>query len=161
MKRQHLRLHRLLRRRASDPSGQSIVEFALMMPVLLLMLMGALDVGRMYYTHLAIQNAAGEGALYAAIHPNCVHASDGPECADPDNAEFRARHESPSGLIDWRRITIDVEPADRSGLREGDPIAIIVRYRYDILTPVISPLAEDGKLSLVARAVQNVIDLEK
>ncbi|HEY4691660.1 MAG TPA: TadE/TadG family type IV pilus assembly protein [Anaerolineae bacterium] len=149
------------RLRRSGETGQSLVEFALMLPFLLLMLMGTLDVGRLYFAYVAIQNAAGEGALYAAIHPNCIHASDGPDCADPNNAEYRARHESPAGGIDWRRTTVEVEPVDRSGLREGDPITLIVHYDYYILTPVISPLVKDGKLQLTARAVQNVIDLEK
>ncbi|HJW84887.1 MAG TPA: TadE family protein [Anaerolineae bacterium] len=151
---------RSLRKPAPTERGQSLVEFALMLPVLLTMLMGTLDIGRMYFAYIAIQNAAGEGALYAAIHPNCARASDGPQCADPNNAEFRAIHESPGGAVDWTRVTIEVEPADRSGLREGDPITIQVRYQYDILTPVISPLVTDGKLGLTARAVQNVLDLE-
>jgi len=51
------------------------------LPVLLIMLMGTLDIGRMYFAYIAIQNAAGEGALYAAIHPDCVRASDGPQCS--------------------------------------------------------------------------------
>lgn len=141
--------------RPSGERGQSLLEFALMMPVLLLMLMGALDVGRMYFTFIAIQNAAGEGALYAAINPRCIHASD---CPDPNNAEYRAKHESPSGLVDWGRIQISVEPADPTTLHEGEPITIIVRYDYDILTPLISPMVQDGKLQLTARAVQNVLD---
>jgi hypothetical protein len=151
-------LYRLLHPRPSGERGQSLVEFALMMPVLLLMLMGTLDVGRMYFSFIAIQNAAGEGALYAAINPRCIHAGDGPECADPNNAEYRAQHESPAGGVDWTRVTISVEPADTSALHEGDAITIIARYEYDILTPLISPLVHDGKLRLTARAVQNVID---
>src|SRR3972149_7691537 len=91
------------RLRRSGETGQSLVEFALMLPFLLLMLMGTLDVGRLYFAYVAIQNAAGEGALYAAIHPNCIHASDGPDCADPNNAEYRARHESPAGGTHRRR----------------------------------------------------------
>ena len=142
-------------------AGQSLLEFAFALPVLLILLLGVLDVGRMYFTFLAIQNAAGEGALYAAINPRCVQPSDGPECANPisNNALYRATHESPSGLVDWSRVTrIEPEPADTSGLREGDPIAITLYYEYDILTPLLSPLFPDGKLRLRARAVQNVID---
>ncbi len=155
------RLLRFGRLRSDAERGQSLVEFALAMPMLLIMLLGTLDVGRMYFTFIAIQNAAGEGALYAAINPKCIHASDGPECADPNNAEYRAKHESPAGAVDWQRITIEIEPADRSGLREGDPIAIVVRYDYDILTPIVSPLFEDGRLRLTARAVQDVLDLKE
>ena len=142
----------------SHEGGQSLVEFAFALPVLLILLLGVLDVGRMYFTFLAIQNAAGEGALYAAINPKCVQISDGPECGDPNNALYRATHESPAGLVDWNRVTIEAEPADRTTLREGDPITIILHYEYDILTPLLSPLLPDGKLRLRARAVQNVID---
>ena len=145
----------------SHQGGQSLIEFALALPMLLILLLGVLDVGRMYFTFLAIQNAAGEGALYAAINPQCVQISDGPECGDPNNALYRATHESPSGLVDWQRVTISAEPADRTGLREGDPITIILHYEYDILTPLLSPLVPDGKLRLRARAVQNVIDLKQ
>ena len=144
----------------SHEGGQSLVEFAFALPVLLILLLGVLDVGRMYFTFLAIQNAAGEGALYAAINPKCVQISDGPECGDPNNALYRATHESPAGLVDWNRVTIEAEPADRTTLREGDPITIILHYEYDILTPLLSPLLPDGKLRLRARAVQNVIDLK-
>ncbi len=148
-----------LRQRLSDSGGQSLTEFALTMVVLLILLMGALDIGRMYFTFLAIQNAAGEGALYAAINPRCIHASDGADCADPNNAAHRATHESPAGLVAWTRVTIAAEPP--TPLVEGAPIAIVVHYEYDILTPFIRPLVPSGKLRLTARAVQNIIDLRE
>ena len=139
------RLTQLLsRRRSKQEGGQSLVEVALMMPVLLLMLMGVFDLGRMYFAFIAIQNAAGEGALYAAINPTCIYASDGTDCTDPDNAVFRATHESPAGIVDWSRVTIEVSPSDVTGLSEGDPITIFVHYDYDILTPVVAPLFPSG-----------------
>ena len=141
----------------SHDAGQSLVEFALALPVLLILLLGVLDFGRLYFTFVAIRNAAGEGALYAAIQPKCIQPSD---CSDPNNALYRATHESPSGLVDWRRVTIEAEPADRSNMREGDPITIIVYYEYDILTPLFSPLFPGGKLRIRAYAVQNVISLK-
>lgn len=154
------RLTQLLsRRRSKQEGGQSLVEVALMMPVLLLMLMGVFDLGRMYFAFIAIQNAAGEGALYAAINPTCVYASD--DCVDPDNAVFRATHESPAGIVDWSRVTIEVSPADVTGLSEGDPITIFVHYDYDILTPVVAPLFPSGQIRLTARGVQNIIDLKE
>jgi len=157
----HKQLIRFARSRLADQRGQSLIEFALMMVVLLIMLMGTLDVGRMYFAYVAIHNAAGEGALYAAINPRCVHAGDGPECADPDNAAYRAAHERSAGGVDWERISVEAAPADRSNLLEGQPITITVRYEYSILTPFISPLVQGGKLMLTAHAVQNVIDLKQ
>jgi Flp pilus assembly protein TadG len=154
------KLHRI-KKHLYNPKGQSLVEFAIILPILLLMLLAAFDVGRMYFAFVAMQNAAGEGALYAAINPTCIHASDSADCADPNNAEYRAKQESPAGNVDWQRVTVEVSPADTSALHEGDPITFFIHYEYDILTPLISPMFPDGKLRLTARSVQNILNLEE
>jgi Flp pilus assembly protein TadG len=50
-------------------SGQSIVEFAIIIPVLLLLVMGAIDFGRAFSMKIALTNAAREGAYYLSYHP--------------------------------------------------------------------------------------------
>jgi Flp pilus assembly protein TadG len=47
-------------------AGQSLVEFALALPVLLLILLGLADFGRAFYYTTAIANAARAGAEFAA-----------------------------------------------------------------------------------------------
>src|SRR5437870_2601945 len=49
-----------------DERGQSLVEFALALPVLLLLLLGLADFGRAFYYTSTIANAARVGAEYAA-----------------------------------------------------------------------------------------------
>ena len=44
--------------------GQSLVEFALIIPILLLLVMGALELGRLFYIKVTLHNAAREGAYY-------------------------------------------------------------------------------------------------
>src|SRR5436190_5518770 len=44
--------------------GQAVVEFALVLPVLLLLLAGAVDLGNGFQTYIALTNAAREGAHY-------------------------------------------------------------------------------------------------
>ena len=51
-----------------DELGQSLVEFALMMPFLLVILLGVADLGRAFYYTSAIANAARAGAAYAAAN---------------------------------------------------------------------------------------------
>src|SRR5439155_13550803 len=46
--------------------GQAFVELALVLPVLLVLFSAALDLGRLYYSQITINNAAKEGALEAA-----------------------------------------------------------------------------------------------
>lgn len=48
--------------------GQSLVEFALVLPLLLGLLCGIIDFGWVYYNQITLANAAREGARYAVIH---------------------------------------------------------------------------------------------
>ncbi|HSH79425.1 MAG TPA: TadE family protein [Herpetosiphonaceae bacterium] len=47
--------------------GQNLVEFALMLPVLVIILLGVLDLGRSFYTYISLTNAAREAAREAAL----------------------------------------------------------------------------------------------
>lgn len=49
--------------------GQSMTEFAVGLVVIVIILVGAVDVGRAVITYLALRDAAQEGALYASINP--------------------------------------------------------------------------------------------
>ena len=50
--------------------GQTMVELALLMPFVVGLLAGALDLGRLAYTAAVVENMAGEGALFAASYPD-------------------------------------------------------------------------------------------
>jgi Flp pilus assembly protein TadG len=45
------------------------VEFAMVLPVLLLMVLGGVDFGRFAYTYIAVTNAARAGSFYGATNP--------------------------------------------------------------------------------------------
>ncbi|HEV8229865.1 MAG TPA: TadE/TadG family type IV pilus assembly protein [Candidatus Limnocylindria bacterium] len=47
-------------------SGQSLVEVALALPILLVALLGVIEIGRAWSYDLVLQNAAREGAAYAS-----------------------------------------------------------------------------------------------
>lgn len=48
--------------------GQSLVEFAVVLPLLLLILLGIFDLGRVFNTYIVITNAARNGAYYGSMH---------------------------------------------------------------------------------------------
>jgi len=52
----------------SRPSGQALVEFALVLPIVLLLLMGLFDLGRAVFLANSLTNAAREGARFAIVH---------------------------------------------------------------------------------------------
>ncbi len=137
--------------------GQSLVEMALMMVILLTILSGVLDLGRGFFSFIAIQNAAGEGALYAAINPHCATSASGPNCADPNNIAYRTQHESQQGgLVDSSKMTINVTyPA---AIVEGQPITVTVGYEFKLIGP-FSPAVPGGLLTFQAHAMQNILDV--
>jgi Flp pilus assembly protein TadG len=63
-----------MRRRNGAPGGarrgQSIVELALALPLLMLILLGTIDLGMMFHDYIQLRNASREGAGYGAHFPN-------------------------------------------------------------------------------------------
>lgn len=52
--------------------GQSLVEFAVSLVLILTILAGICDLGRMFFYYIAMRDAAQEGALYGSAYPaNC------------------------------------------------------------------------------------------
>jgi hypothetical protein len=126
----------------SNQKGQSMVEMALTMPILILIVAGILDLGRASFTFIALSDAAAEGAAYAAIHPT-------------DTAQVINRAaDSSNGLVvlDPGMISVDF-----AALTPGSPITVTVEYEYRLLTPIIQSFVNDGKLLMRATAAQPVI----
>jgi Flp pilus assembly protein TadG len=65
----HNPLHQL-RVRLREETGVALVEFALVLPVLALILFGALDLGKAYNYWIDETHLAHEGARYAAVNKN-------------------------------------------------------------------------------------------
>lgn len=55
-------------RRRGDKSGQSLVEFALVLPLLVLLLYGLAEFGFLLYGHVQVTNAAREGARAGSLY---------------------------------------------------------------------------------------------
>jgi Flp pilus assembly protein TadG len=62
--------HQPVKHAAGHGRGQALVELALILPVLVLLAMGTLDLGRAFGAYLSMANAAREGAMYASLHPS-------------------------------------------------------------------------------------------
>ena len=63
-----------LKRNTKWIGGQGMVEFALVLPILLLLVVGALDFGRAFYIKVGLENAAREGAYYMVYHSTETNA---------------------------------------------------------------------------------------
>ncbi len=60
-------------------NGQGLVEFALVIPIFLLLLFGLIDVGRLVYMNSVLSQAAREGARVASVEASWMGSSD-PSC---------------------------------------------------------------------------------
>lgn len=49
--------------------GQSLVELAIALIILILLLMGVIDLGRAFFTFMTLRDAAQEGAAYGSLFP--------------------------------------------------------------------------------------------
>jgi Flp pilus assembly protein TadG len=76
-----IRLRQLLRR-GRGQEGAAAVEFAIILPILLVLSLGALDLGHMYYMDHLITNASREGARYAAKYTGAAAAPTSTQVSD-------------------------------------------------------------------------------
>ena len=72
---------------SSQELGQSLTELALMMVFLLILVAGIVDIGRAFFTYIALRDAAQEGAIYASYEPSKCSIS----CIGSDCAVYRAQ----------------------------------------------------------------------
>ncbi len=76
--------------------GQSLVEFALVIPLFLVMLFGIIDIGRVIWANDALANAAREGARFASVTGSSLITPDEHESRHQDvhpQLRDRCRHE--------------------------------------------------------------------
>lgn len=141
---------------ASLESGQSLVEVAIGMIVLLVIFSGLVDFGRAYFAFIAIEDAANEGATFLSIRPTCHYASN-PGCDDPNNAFYRAAHSS-SGEIDWSKADIDIDGFLVNGeATVGDPVSVTITYDLPLITPFLPPILGRDSITLTTTASHIII----
>ncbi len=140
-------------RRSGRQSGQSLVEFALMNVFLTMLLLGIVDIGRAYFTYLALKDAAAEGAYFGAAYPQCVtHANTA--CPAPNNIDYRVRNSSPRGLVNWSTVDIGV---DAPNLIPGDSLTVTVTFDYQTITPFVGTIVGGQSIELGAQSVAVIV----
>jgi len=123
---------RLSRRRRGR--GQSLVEFALVLPVLLLTILIALDFGRAFFAWVGVTNAARAGAAYAASWPK---------------AGWEGTPDAAIAAVYRSQITTDLLPTNctlpspiplpsLSGTNLGDSVTVTLTCTFNPITPLIS-----------------------
>lgn len=116
-----------------NKKGQSLVEMALVLPVLLLILTGILDFGFLFNNYLIVSNASREGARSAAVGST--------------DTEIKNKVNTVAGTLDSSRLTVTISPDQRR--TRGDSVTITVAYKYKLITPIIAAIIP-GPVNLTA-----------
>ena len=137
-----------LRTGSNRRAGQAVVEFALILPVFLLMLFGAIEFGRAYYTVHLLTNAAREGARTGAL-PDKVESDVQGAVNDFLNGAAL------SGSWTTTAVAQDSEGTARAGLvdsLEGDRVYVTVAHNFSVLSGSLLP-GFSGTVQLRGRCV--------
>jgi Flp pilus assembly protein TadG len=125
-------------------SGQSLVEFAIGLVVLLLLVFGVVDLGRAVFTYNSISQCAREGTRYAVVHGSESAAPIGPTEDDPalDNL-LRTKY---AAGLDASRLTINSNWPDNNNI-PGGTVVVTVRYNFQSAILFALPLSLQSRSS--------------
>jgi Flp pilus assembly protein TadG len=108
-----------------DERGQSMVEMALVLPILLLLFVGIIDVGRVIYSYAHLQMAAQETVRLGGLDKN-----------DQTITDFAHQYVK---LGDPAKLAVTITPNDTER-HSGDYVTVQLRYPFTLNTPFISML---------------------
>ena len=108
------------RRRKNGEKGQALAEFALLIPIFLILLFAIVDFGMGFYSWITVTNAAREGARLGSVQATEVEIVDRVyQTSDlPDEAA---------------QMTVTVTNAQG---QPGESVVVEVDYGYDLITPL-------------------------
>jgi hypothetical protein len=104
--------------------GQSMIEFALILPLMVLVIAGIFDLGRAFYSSITITNSAREGARYGTLNPK-------------DSAGIKAAavlEAQNSGIsLTNANVSLSCPPnlMPPTGCNRGQPLRVTISYTYD------------------------------
>jgi Flp pilus assembly protein TadG len=129
-----------VRRYRGRPRGQSLVELALILPLLMLLFAGALDLGRVFYSQITIENAAKEGALEASRNPSSFDNTR-PCDTETNRVLCLVLNEAKGSLyeITAADVTMSCSPDPcPANPAFGDTVTVTVAGHFTLLTPLLA-----------------------
>jgi Flp pilus assembly protein TadG len=133
-----IRLNKLIR----SQKGQSIVELALILPIIIIILFGIIEFGRIFYSYIVITNAAREGARLGSVGKSDIEITE------------KIKQTAPLPQSEQKLKITRLEPSEASR-SPGLPLTVEVSYDVDIITPFFSSFIPNP-FTLRAQAVMRI-----
>jgi len=128
--------------------GQALVEYALVLPILLLLLLGIMEFGILVFNYNTIANAAREGARYGIVHWRD---------ADKGEAGIRAAALALTSGLDQDPLVLVIDPTWPEGTEDKGVVRVEVTYESQLVTgPIIRVFFGDDSVPLSAVATMQL-----
>ena len=121
--------------------GQAIVEFALILPILIMILCGIIDSGWLFTNQNIIDYASREGARYAIVNPT--------------EAAIITKTKSIAPINIQGNLTVTVTFSNPSNHRQGD-VAVTVNENVTPLTPIVGVFTQGQTIPLSSSCIMKV-----
>jgi Flp pilus assembly protein TadG len=130
----------------STEKGQSLTELALTMTFLFILLAGVVDIGRAFFTYIALRDAAQEGALFGSIYPdNCTYV------------ENRVRINS-NEWVNFSGVQVQCTTVPATDACAGEEIRVSVTYpNFPITMPFIGTLVGRQQIPISASIKDTIL----
>lgn len=115
----------------NSEKGAAAVEFALVLPLLILIIFGIIEFGRAYNIQLGVTHAARDTARHMAIKE------------DWSAAKSHGRSTSPS--LQSSQMQFEVSP---DSCTTSDTVTVVVKYPFDSLTGIAGDMLLTGKAAM-------------
>jgi Flp pilus assembly protein TadG len=135
-------------------SGSTLVEFAIIAPAFLLLMIGIIELSMAYFANLTMQHAVREGARYAVtgnsdLDPNASNQQ-------RYQAVIQKMKDSSMGIYDKVNpvITVNGTSGTSTGMfgNAGDIVVISIDCSWTFATPLMAAIFKDGKTHFVVAA---------
>jgi len=108
--------------------GQSIVELAILLPVLVMIMLGILQLGLVFNAYTMISNGAREGARTASV--------------GGDDVAVLAATGNNTTSLDQANLTVNITPSAGSRT-SGNAVVVNLSYDVDVIVPLIGGIIGD------------------
>jgi Flp pilus assembly protein TadG len=122
--------------------GQGLVEFALLLPVLVLIIFGVLELGRAFFAFVAITNASREGARVYTFRPNVTTITNINTAVYSEIGSTPLVNSANVGSITIQCGSSYLQVTTDAALRAcptWQPIRVTVTYNHDLLLRLVFP----------------------
>mgnify|MGYP001333947557 CR=1 FL=1 len=146
-------IRNIIIKQVKQQKGQSLVELALTITILLTLLVGAFDIGNAFLDFVAMRDAAQEGATYASIFPTDT------------SGIINSVQLSSTQPINFSTFVEDCDENSSNGICiefagnqcSGNQVTITVRYLYKVIVPFVGGFLGTQDIPLRASVTNEIM----